>query len=57
VFGDAEGGIEQNAGHFRIHTEATFALEQAAKARGLPTEQKGLVSALLEEMGTERDAR
>ena len=50
VFGDAPGGVEQNAGHFRIHTEATFALEQAAKYRGLPAEQKGLVAALLEEM-------
>jgi Fe-S-cluster containining protein len=51
VFGDAEGGVEQNAGHFRIHTEATFALEQAAKDRGLPAEQQGLVVALLEAMG------
>lgn len=53
VFGDAEGGVDQNAGHFRIHTEATFALEQAAKDRGLPAEQKALVTALLEEMGNQ----
>ena len=50
VFGDADGGVEQNAGHFRIFTEATFALEQAAKERGEPWEQKGLVEALLEQM-------
>ena len=52
VFGDdRDGGVEQNAGHFRIHTEATYALEQAAKDRGLPAEQKGLAAALLVEMG------
>ncbi|MDB5615874.1 YkgJ family cysteine cluster protein [Tardiphaga sp.] len=51
VFGDApDGGVEQNAAHFRIHTEATFALEQVAKARGLPSAQIGLVVALLEAM-------
>lgn len=50
VFGGAEGGVEQNAGHFRIFTEATFALEQTAKDRGLAPEQKGLVEALLEEL-------
>jgi hypothetical protein len=52
VFGsDRDGGVEQNAAHFRIHTEATFALEQAAKDRGLPAAQKGLVEALLAELG------
>ena len=51
VFGDAGGGVEQNAGHFRIFTEATFALEQAAKERGMAARQQGLVAALLEEMG------
>ena len=50
VFGDADGGVEQNAAHFRIFTEATYALEQAARDRGLAPEQKGLVAALLEEM-------
>jgi hypothetical protein len=50
VFGDAAGGVEQNAGHFRIFTEATFALEQAAQDRGLPTQQIGLVEALLAEL-------
>ena len=51
VFDGADGGIEQNAGHFRIHTEATFALEQAARDRGLPVEQKGLVAGLMEALG------
>ena len=52
VFGDpASGqGVEQIASHFRIHMEATSALEQAARNRGLPAEQKGLAQALLDEM-------
>ena len=58
VFGDAGGGVEQNAGHFRIFTEATFALEQTAQDRGLPAQQNGLVAALLEEIGNRnRDAK
>ena len=44
------GGVEQNAAHFRIYMEATFALEQAARHRGLPDQQKGLAQALLDEM-------
>ncbi|MET0446426.1 MAG: YkgJ family cysteine cluster protein [Tardiphaga sp.] len=52
VFGNVpEGaGVEQNAAHFRIHMEATFALEQAARNRGLPDVQQGLAQALLEAM-------
>jgi len=52
VFGDNPdgSGVEQNAAHFRIHMEATFALEQAARHRGLPDQQKGLAEALLEAM-------
>jgi uncharacterized protein len=52
VFGEtpAGSGVEQNAAHFRIHMEATFALEQAARRRGLPDQQKGLAQALLDEM-------
>jgi Fe-S-cluster containining protein len=52
VFGDPISGlgVEQVAGHFRIHMEATSALEQAARQRGLPAEQKGLAQALLDEM-------
>lgn len=55
VFGEVpEGtGVEQNAAHFRIHMEATFALEQAARNRGLPDAQKGLAQALLDEMAAE----
>jgi Fe-S-cluster containining protein len=54
VFGDITdgSGVEQNAAHYRIHMEATFALEQAAQQRGLPAEQKGLAQALLEEFGS-----
>jgi uncharacterized protein len=51
VFGETDGGVEQNAGHFRIHTEATFALEEAARDRGLAPQQKGLAEALLMELG------
>ncbi|MBR0936550.1 YkgJ family cysteine cluster protein [Bradyrhizobium jicamae] len=52
VFGDNQdgSGVEQNAAHFRIHMQATFALEQAARHRRLPDRQKGLAEALLEEM-------
>jgi len=51
VFGDIPdgSGVEQNAAHYRIHMEATFALEQAARDRGLPAQQKGLAQALLDE--------
>jgi uncharacterized protein len=54
VFGDvtAGAGVEQNPAHFRIHMEATFALEQAARNRGLRDQQKGLAQALLDEMDT-----
>jgi uncharacterized protein len=53
VFGDITdgSGVEQNAAHYRIHMEATFALEQAARDRGLAAKQKGLAQALLDEMG------
>jgi Fe-S-cluster containining protein len=51
VFGNdpAAGGVEQNAAHFRIHLEATSALELEARNRGLPDRQKGLAQALLDE--------
>lgn len=54
VFGDITdgSGVEQNAAHYRIHMEATFALEQAARDRGLPAQQKGLAEALLAELAT-----
>jgi len=52
VFGDITdgSGVEQNAAHYRIHMEATFALEQVARDRGLPAQQKGLAQALLDEL-------
>jgi Fe-S-cluster containining protein len=51
VFGNnpAAGGVEQNAAHFRVHLEATSALELEARNRGLPDRQKGLAQALLDE--------
>jgi Fe-S-cluster containining protein len=57
VFGELPdgAGVEQNAAHFRIHMEATFALEQAARNRGLPDAQKGLAQALLDEMAALTD--
>jgi Fe-S-cluster containining protein len=53
VFGEvpAGAGVEQNAAHFRIHLEATSALEQAARLRGLQDAQRPLAQALLEAMG------
>ncbi|CAN5436687.1 hypothetical protein BH11PSE4_BH11PSE4_22660 [soil metagenome] len=53
VFGEvpAGAGVEQNAAHFRIHLEATSALEQAARRRGLSDAQRPLAQALLEAMG------
>jgi Fe-S-cluster containining protein len=40
--------ITQNPAQFRVYVEATGALEQAARLRGLPVQQKGLSAALLE---------
>lgn len=40
--------ITQNPAQFRVYVEATGALEQAARLRGLPVAQKGLSAALLE---------
>jgi hypothetical protein len=53
VFGDVPvgAGVEQNPAHFRIHLEATSALEQAARQRGLSDAQRPLAEALLEAMG------
>src|SRR3954469_12803623 len=52
VFGDIQdgSGVEQNAAHYRIHMEATAALEHAAQQRGAPVQQRGLADALLDEM-------
>jgi Fe-S-cluster containining protein len=59
VFGDAPAGagVEQNAAHFRIHLEATSALEQAARLRGLPDTQRPLAEALLEAMDSADPSR
>jgi uncharacterized protein len=40
--------IPQNPAQFRIYVEATGALEQAARLRGLPARQQGLSAALLD---------
>ncbi|MDE1996631.1 MAG: YkgJ family cysteine cluster protein, partial [Rhizobiaceae bacterium] len=40
--------VPQNPSQFRVYVEATGALEQEARARGLPAQQKGLAAALLE---------
>lgn len=40
--------ITQNPAQFRVYVEATGALEQAARLRGLSAQQKGLSAALLE---------
>jgi hypothetical protein len=40
--------ITQNPAQFRVYVEATGALEQGARLRGLPAQQKGLSAALLE---------
>jgi len=52
VFGDVPdgAGVAQSAAHYRIHMEATAALEQAARQRGLPAQQQGLADALLKAM-------
>lgn len=44
----ATASVEQNQALYRIHVEATLALQVAAHRRGLPAEQKGLACALLE---------
>ncbi|NVN88688.1 MAG: YkgJ family cysteine cluster protein [Rhodopseudomonas sp.] len=48
--GSPDIAVEQNPAHFRVYREATFALEQAARARGLPDQQIGLAQALLDAM-------
>jgi Fe-S-cluster containining protein len=46
----SEGGIDQNPAHYRMHVEATQALVDAARNRGLPHGQTGFVAALLAEL-------
>ena len=47
---NGSGMVDQNPSHFRIYAEATFAMEQAARARGSPADQLGLAQALLDLM-------
>ncbi|ANV99621.1 YkgJ family cysteine cluster protein [Bradyrhizobium icense] len=44
----AAAGVDQNPALYRIHKEATVALQETARRRGLPAEQKGLARALLD---------
>jgi len=44
----ATAGVVQNAALYRIHMEATSALQETARRRGLPADQKGLARALLD---------
>lgn len=47
----AHGGVEQNPAHYRLHMVATECLQSAARARGQPAEQRGLVQSLYDELG------
>lgn len=47
IFGDQPGGIDQHPPLYRLHREATAALEQEARRRGLPAAQTGLSRGLL----------
>jgi len=46
----SEGGVDQNPAHYRLHVEATHALIDTARNRGLPHQQTGFVAALLAEL-------
>ncbi|MCC9625785.1 YkgJ family cysteine cluster protein [Thalassospira sp. MA62] len=53
VFGDngsSDIRIDQDPGHFRLHIEATEALQMAATRRGLDGRQQGFVHALLDRL-------
>lgn len=53
VFGTPEERtttIDQDPGHYRLHIEATDALQQAAARRNLNPRQKGFVHALLDQL-------
>lgn len=41
------GGVDQNPARYRLYEYATRALEETARRRGLPSQQRGLSSALL----------
>ncbi|OCK54947.1 hypothetical protein LMTR3_09170 [Bradyrhizobium sp. LMTR 3] len=44
----ATAGVDQNPALYRIQIEATLALQETARRRGLPADQKGLARALLD---------
>lgn len=48
----ARGGVDQNPAQYRLHGEATAALERAAQGRGLPSAQRGLCEALLDALSS-----
>ncbi|WFR96201.1 YkgJ family cysteine cluster protein [Rhizobium tumorigenes] len=52
VFGDNPdgGGVDQNPARYRLYEFATRALEETARRRGLPGQQQGLSSALLQQL-------
>lgn len=52
VFGDNPdgGGVDQNPARYRLYEFATRALEETARRRGLPSQQRGLSAALLAEL-------
>lgn len=52
VFGDNPdgGGVDQNPARYRLYEFATRALEETARRRGLPSQQRGLASALLAQL-------
>ena len=51
----ATAGVKQNPALYRIHMEATSALQETARRRGLPADQKGLARALLDALKTQQD--
>lgn len=56
VFGDAQQQktrIDQDAGHYRLHIEATDALQQLAAKRNLDPRQRGFVHGLLDHLTKE----
>ncbi|MCP3446074.1 YkgJ family cysteine cluster protein [Bradyrhizobium sp. CCGUVB14] len=51
----ATAGVKQNPALYRIHMEATSVLQETARRRGLPADQKGLARALLDAFKTQQD--
>ncbi|WP_210268415.1 MULTISPECIES: YkgJ family cysteine cluster protein [Bradyrhizobium] len=51
----ATAGVKQNPALYRIHMEATSVLQETARRRGLPADQKGLARALPDAFKTQQD--